>query len=290
MRSKARLIRVTFLLFSTACFTAAFSGCSAAEEATELEEPLCFGFLERKLFEVWRDIAERQGRMPKDAPGIKFEELSLPTRDDRRLYGYMSYASGSSSRTLPAVLIAPGNAMLADQLSEFAAYFARRGMTAYVFDYRGYGGSTGRPFARAIIDDYKSILDTISDDHPSYFIYAMSFGGIVVLNALADTAQPDSLVLDGVPSALPWYAFCPDSLDPIANLDAAPEQTLVLVGKGDPVVPPEQSKDLLEEGSSRGFQHEILEGFSHPGLDSESVTQERLEHVYDYFDPTAARE
>lgn len=175
--------------------------------------------------------------------------------------------------------------MLADQLYSVAAFFAYRSQTAYIFDYRGYGDSEGSPYSRAIVDDYRVLLAFIRGaGHPHIVVYAMSFGGIVTLAALRDAHRIDALVLDGVPSKLPWFAMCPDSLDPISNIGGAPRRTLVLSGTVDPVIAPEESYELRVAAIKHHMQARVLEGFSHPGLDERRQDQERLEIVFEFLD------
>ena len=111
----------------------------------------------------------------------------------------------------------------------------------------------------------------------------MSFGGIISLVALADAQSPAALVLDGVPSKLPWYAFCPDWLNPVNALEHAPEQTLVISGTDDPVVSPGQMAALRERAGKLGMQSRVVEGFSHPGIDGPETTLRRLALVRDFL-------
>ena len=276
-KSLSRFLFLYLLVLTSACTL-------HAGDSTQLERPLCWGWLEASLFDAWRDVAHRYGRPDKDVEDITFQDHALFAGDSTQLYGYRAFAKTARPDSQPAILIAPGNAMLADQLYRFAAYFARRGMTAYIFDYRGYGGSGGTPYSNAIIHDYREILSVVANEaHAQVYVYAMSFGGIVVLAALADAEQPAALVLDGVPSKLPWYAFCPDWLDPVISIEHASARTLVISGTDDPVLPPSDMADLFKKARERGMQAVLLEGFSHPGLDEREKTAQRLAVVEEFL-------
>jgi uncharacterized protein len=174
--------------------------------------------------------------------------------------------------------------MLADQLYEFAVFFALHGLTAYIFDYRGYGGSAGAPSSSALVKDFREILARVAGKrHPELSVYALSFGGVVALAALAEAKPPDALVLDGVPSTLPWFAFCPDWLDPVATIAHAPERTLVISGAADPVVPPDQMASLRARAEELGMASRLVEGFSHPGIDDPATTLRRLALVREFL-------
>jgi uncharacterized protein len=280
----AKQLYCAFLLSLISLALVCFACSAVAEDAPNLEKPLCWGWVERSLFDTWRQIANKNSRPNKTALGIIFQEQTLTTPDQKQLYGYRAYAETAVPEQQDAIVIAPGNAMLADQIYEFAAYFAGRGMVAYVFDYRGYGGSTGIPYANAMIDDYRRIFSFVSErGHGKTNIYALSFGGIVTLAALRNAKPPVALVLDGVPSKLPWYAFCPDWLDPLVTLKNAPKRTLVISGTKDPVVPPNEMASLRGEALELGMKAELLDGFSHPGLDPSSWKTKRLGFVAEFF-------
>jgi pimeloyl-ACP methyl ester carboxylesterase len=257
---------------------------AVAQDSSNLDEPLCPAWIERLLFDSYRNVANQQGRPQKSWPGVTFEEQSFSAYDGTEIYGYRAFAEAQEPERQPALIIVPGNAMLADQLYAFAAYFARHDFTAYIFDYRGYGGSAGVPQSHALIKDYREILSLVANhDHAGVYVYAMSFGGIISLVALADTESPAALVLDGVPSKLPWYAFCPAWLNPVNTLEHAPKQTLVVSGTVDPVVSPAQMAPLRERAGELGMQSRVVEGFSHPGIDDPQTTLRRLELVRDFL-------
>jgi alpha/beta superfamily hydrolase len=274
-----RLQAMTALLILMVC-----SPLALAQDRSSLDEPLCPSWIERILFDSYRNLASQQGRPQKSWPGVIFEEQSFLAQDGTEIYGYRAFAEWQQPQQQPAIVVVPGNAMLADQLYSFAAYFALQDFTAYIFDYRGYGGSAGIPRSHALIKDYREILSLVDGkEHVDVHIYAMSFGGIISLVALADANAPAALVLDGVPSNLPWYAFCPSWLNPVSTLEHAPEQTLVVSGTDDPVISPDQMASLRERAQELGMESRVVAHFSHPGLDNPDTTLQRLRLVSDFF-------
>jgi uncharacterized protein len=260
------------------------SPLAIAQSVSSLNEPLCPAWIERLLFGSYRSVANQGGRPHKSRPGVIFEEQSFRAQDGTEIYGYRAFADSQAPERQPAVVIVLGNAMLADQLYEFAAWFALEGFTAYIFDYRGYGGSAGVPTSNALVKDFREILALVGGkNHPELSVYAMSFGGVISLVALADAKPPDALVLDGVPSSLPWYAFCPAWLNPVETLSHAPERTLVISGTADPVVSPAQMAPLRARAEELGMQSRVVEGFSHPGIDDSATTLRRLALVRDFL-------
>jgi alpha-beta hydrolase superfamily lysophospholipase len=255
-----------------------------AQDRSSLDQPLCPAWIERLLFGSYRSAAQQGGRPHKSWPGVTFEDQRFSAQDGTEIHGYRAFAPGAQPGQQPAVIIVPGNAMLADQLYPFAASFALEGFIAYIFDYRGYGGSAGEPHSHTLVKDYREILARVADKgHAGLSVYAMSFGGVIALAALADAKPPDALVLDGVPSSLPWYAFCPDWLDPVETLAHAPKRTLVLSGTADPVVSAREMAPLREKAGALGMASRLVEGFSHPGIDDPATTLRRLALVRDFL-------
>jgi dienelactone hydrolase len=260
------------------------SSLAVAQDPSSLDEPLCPAWIERLLFGSYSNVANQGGRPQKSRPGVTFEEQSFLAQDGTEIYGYRAFAEAQAPQRQPAVVIVLGNAMLADQLHDFAAWFALEGFTAYIFDYRGYGGSAGVPTSNVLVKDFREILARVGGKgHPELSVYALSFGGVISLVALADAPPPDTLVLDGVPSSLPWYAFCPDWLNPVETIAHAPARTLVISGTADPVVPPDQMASLRKRAEELGMESWLVEGFSHPGIDDPETTLRRLALVRDFL-------
>src|SRR4026209_765975 len=70
----------------------------------------------------------------------RVERLKFATRDGLTLAGYKLAAVNPTAY----LLVAQGNAMLADQLIADLQTFRDRGWDVYIYDYRGYGQSQGR--------------------------------------------------------------------------------------------------------------------------------------------------
>lgn len=148
---------------------------AVAQDGSNLHGPLCPAWIEGLLFDSYRNLASQQGRPQKSWPGVAFEEQTFSAQDGTEIYGYRAFADAEEPERQPALVIVPGNAMLADQLYPFAAYFALHGFTAYIFDYRGYGGSGGVPQSHALVKDFREVLALVAGkDHPELSVYALS--------------------------------------------------------------------------------------------------------------------
>jgi alpha/beta superfamily hydrolase len=268
------------------------TACASAEQGEktmDLEQSVC-GLKEPLLFWLWSsqagnpDINRLRG-LPNAEP------ISFRTDDNRLLRGYRLMAGANSKQPYSAkpegyLLVLQGNAMLADQiLGEFRAY-ADAGYDVYIYDYRGYGHSEGRRRLKAIVNDYRAILSSLNaGDYDKKLVYALSLGGIILLNALAPEIPLDRVVIDSTPSRLSDYG-CPASYDPINHLPSDCRNFMFIAGQQDRVVNPSMSRDMRELARQRGAQ--ILEDsqFSHPFMDLNwSVHQRRMRLIQDYLVP-----
>ena len=159
--------------------------------------------------------------------------------------------------------------MLADQLLGEIAPLTADGRDVYIFDYRGYGASEGRPRLKAIVADYVQIAAALAASRggPASF-YGISFGGIVLSNAVAAGAQYSRLVIDSSPARVSSFG-CPKRYDPVENLPADAAGILLVRGERDAVVPPAATRELADLVQSRGGQVVSGRDFAHPFMDSE---------------------
>ena len=124
------------------------------------DEAVCGFWTERLLSALYHFAAGRPDmERVQGIPGV--ERVSFITKDARRLGGYKLRANADAGRQPRGyLLIAQGNAMLADQIAGEFRFFQADGFDVYVYDYRGYGISEGRSRFFAIRSDYIEIIDS----------------------------------------------------------------------------------------------------------------------------------
>lgn len=268
------------------------TACASAEQGEktmELEQSVC-GLKEPLLFWLWNSQAGNPDtNRLRGLPNA--EHISFRTDDHRLLRGYRLMAGANSKQAYSDkpkgyLLVLQGNAMLADQiLGEFRGY-ADAGYDVYIYDYRGYGHSEGKRRLKAIVHDYRAILASLNaGNYDKKLVYALSLGGIILLDALTPEISLDRVVIDSTPSRLSDYG-CPASYDPINHLPDDCRNIMFIVGQQDRVVSPSMSRDMRELARQRGAQ--ILEDsqFSHPFMDLNwSVHQRRMRLIQDYLVP-----
>lgn len=276
--------RIYFYLLLSSLLTAC---ASAGQGEKTMEQSVC-GFKEPLLFWLWSSQAGNPDiNRLRGLPNA--EQISFRTDDGRQLRGYRLIAGTNSkqphdSKPKGYLLVLQGNAMLADQiLGEFRAY-ADAGYDVYIYDYRGYGHSEGKRRLKAIVHDYRAILASLNaGNYDEKLVYAMSLGGIILLDALTAEIQLDRVVIDSSPSRLSDYG-CPASYDPINHLPNNCSNFMFIVGQQDRVVNPSMSQDMLELARQRGAQIVKDSQFSHPFMDLNwSVHQRRMRLIEKYL-------
>ena len=260
------------------------SSCASTATDLQLERSLC-GFKEPAVFWLWSKAAGRP-----DASRISdienLEEIAITSKDRRTLRGYKLKAHSLEDRTAAAkgyLLIAQGNAMLADQIIGSFQDYASAGYDVYLFDYRGYGRSAGKRRLKAILSDYDEIIDHLDSlPYSRRLFYGMSFGGIVLLDALQGRLRPARLVIDSTPSRLSDYG-CPETHDPLNNLPEDCSRLMLLVGGKDRVVTPSMSKALVDEARRRGATLLQDPELGHPFMDSKQRLHRQRMHAVRSF-------
>ena len=248
------------------------------------DEAVCGFWTERLLSALYHLVAGRPDmERVQGIPGV--ERVSFITKDARRLGGYKLRAYPDAGRQPRGyLLIAQGNAMLADQVAGEFRFLQADGLDVYVYDYRGYGISEGRSRFFAIRSDYVEIIEQLNRaGYASRFLYGMSLGGVFMLNAIGAEVDHDAALIDSPPSRISSYG-CPPQYDPVANLPEDGARLGFIFGHRDTVVPPGAWHELSEAARARGAVVLEREEFAHPLMDRDlSARRARFELVRAFF-------
>ena len=188
--------------------------------------------------------------------GLASRDLEIRTEDGQLLHGWWIAARAPS---LGHLLLCHGNAGNVGDRVAHAAVLSAAGFDVVLFDYRGYGRSTGRPSEEGTYRDARAARSALLDQpevEPSRVLYlGESLGGAVAL-ALALEASPMGLVLQSTftsvrDMARVHYPFLPRAVVPDAypTLERITElrtPLLVLHGECDDIVPASHGRALLE--------------------------------------------
>ena len=249
-------------------------------KSTPIERSVCSAFLEPMIFEFWKSVAG-QANPGKALSFSNVEEASFVTTDSREIRGFKISAIDNKPRGY--ILFSQGNAMLADQI--IPAFASNRSLPGfhilnlydfYVYDYRGYGLSEGKPRLQAIVNDYKQLTNFLnSQGYERKLLYGISFGGITLINSIGSGTAFDRFVIDSTPSRIGYG--CPKRYDPIENLPHDCSKILVISGEQDQIVPKSRQKELMEIAQKRGATILNRSDFNHPFQDRNPyIREERL--------------
>ncbi len=188
--------------------------------------------------------------------GLAYRDLEFATADGERLHGWWV------QRRAPAlghVLLCHGNAGNVGDRVLHAAVLTAVGFDVLVFDYRGYGHSSGRPGEQGTYRDARAalacLLDQVEVDASRVLYFGESLGAAVVLE-LAIEHPPAGVVLLSAFTSIrdmgrEHYGLIPTALVPDAypSLRLIPKlraPVLVLHGEDDAIVPAEHAEALFE--------------------------------------------
>jgi len=247
------------------------------------EQAICNRLLEPLAFWMWSRAAGTPQVRDEELPrGV--ERIEFTTGDHRALRGYRITASSPKKGYL---LVAQGNATLAERLLAHLGEYAAAGYSVYVYDYRGYAASEGRRRLQAIIEDYREIYSALGRSEPGErLLYGMSFGGIVLLNLIGTGVAFDRAVIDSTPARISSFG-CPQRTDPVANLPEDASRMLFISGARDQVVPAEDSAEMLDTAAARGARAVKSPDFDHPFMDHDPrVRAERQQLIRSFLLPT----
>jgi len=151
-----------------------------------------FIFLEQKsLYHPYKEIPQTPANL-----GIAYEEINFKTADGKLLNGWFVPAKDAKA----TVLYCHGNAGNIYHRLHKVKFFHEMGVNFFIFDYRGYGKSTGKPSEKGLYKDAQAAYDYIisrSDvDRNKIVVYGKSLGGPVAAD-LCLHRKASALILEG---------------------------------------------------------------------------------------------
>ena len=137
-----------------------------------------------------------------DSAGLAYESVELETADGERLYGWYIPAPDAKA----TVLFFHGNAGSISNRMGYLTMFHRLGYNTFIFDYRGYGESSGRPTEQGTYRDAMAAWQYITEKKAispsSIVLFGESLGGAVA-SWLAVREKPGLLVLASAFTSVP---------------------------------------------------------------------------------------
>ncbi len=246
---------------------------------SDREVAVCGWMREPLAFWLWHRFAGAPDEQ-RLAGVTNVEPIRFRTRDGTELAGYKLVAAQPKG----CILVAQGNAMLADHLVADLQPFRDLGFDVYIYDYRGYGLSAGKSRLAAIVTDYTEIVtDLHTRGYQRLLLYGISIGGVMLLNAVGESALYTALVVDSSPARISTFG-CPESYDPVTHLPQDSSRVMIVSGERDRVVTPRQMDELLQVAGSRGAVILRDPDFAHPYQDaSPEMHRRRQRAIAEFF-------
>jgi pimeloyl-ACP methyl ester carboxylesterase len=179
--------------------------------------------------------------------GLKFEEVRITTADRVDLHGWFVGAPAGA----PAVLLCHGNAGNIAHRLDWLETFCGMGCAMLLFDYRGFGQSSGTPTERGTYLDARAAWDCLTNTKGfsprSIVIVGESLGGPIAAHLAKDVA-PAALILVSTFTSVPdlagsLYWFLPVRLlsrfqyPTAAYVARVQAPTLVIHSRDDEMIP-----------------------------------------------------
>ena len=204
-------------------------------------------------------------RRPADL-GIPFDDVYFMTEDGHLLNGWFIPAptgkSAGDPRNHDTTLIwFHGNAgNIGHRVDDLALFHHLLGVNIFIFDYRGYGSSQGKPSERGVYLDSRAALAYLGgrgDVDPGRLVYYGRSLGAAVAVELALHRAPEGMALYSPFTSLAdmgaaLYTFSPvrllagNRLDSLNRIGRYHGPLLVMHGEADEIIPIEQGRALYE--------------------------------------------
>ena len=231
--------------------------------------------------------------------GLAFDDVELQTADGERLHGWWL----PHDQARGTLLFFHGNAGNISHRLESLQIFHELGLNVLIFDYRGYGLSSGRPSEQGVYEDARTawrwLIEDAEVDAASVLLFGRSMGGAVAARLASEVSAAGLIVESSFSSivdiASEYYGWLPVRWltriqFPTAEWVAEAEvPVLVVHSLDDEIVRFEHARRILEAAGERGQLLEI-EGDHNTGfLRSRAAYQAGLERFMSVLNLRPAR-
>ncbi len=213
--------------------------------------------------------------------GLKYHPFTLTTKDGETLAAWKIPAIGEK---IASVVHFHGNGQNMTSHFAFVAWLAYYGYDVVVFDYRGYGSSTGTPNREGLVEDGRTVLTYLDKLNMPFFIVAQSLGGAVAIPSIVKgrARHLRAIAIESSFGAyrrlarkklgqlwLTWPLQYPLSLLVSSGLDSETYATkivtpaVVIHGDADQIIPIEEGKSIYDALNSKPKFFWLLRGAGH---------------------------
>jgi hypothetical protein len=209
-------------------------------------------FLQAKL--LYYPQRELEGS-PADA-GMTFEDVHFHSADGVKLHGWFIPAKDERA----VVLFCHGNAGNISHRIDFAKLLHRLGLSVFLFDYRGYGNSEGKPDEEGTYRDaeaaWEHLVQARKIDPSRVIVQGRSLGGSVAAH-LATSRRPAGLIVESTFTSMPDLAaklypwlparwMCRFKYETVNDIRRVNCPVLVVHGRNDSLIPFSHGRAVFE--------------------------------------------
>lgn len=202
-------------------------------------------------------------------------DVQLTTADGNTLRGWLLNGNKGHRRNEgkpPLVLYFPGNSLNRLERLDDLREVASRGFDVLIFDYRGYGDSTGSPGESALSDDAMLVWnfahDALGYAEDRTVVFGESLGGAVALSMWSKTnakpPEPAAVILNStfasMPQTVQWHYPCfpfqfllLDRWPSIERIGRVQAQLIVFHGTDDTMIPVAHGRNLAQSSLHARF-------------------------------------
>jgi pimeloyl-ACP methyl ester carboxylesterase len=208
--------------------------------------------------------------------GLRCEDVAFQAEDGTGLHAW--WIRSPRQPAVAHVLLAHGNAGNIGDRVQQARLLVDAGLDVFVFDYRGYGRSEGRPDVEGTYRDTRAARGALlrqEDVDPRRVVYLGESIGAALALAVAIEAPPMGLVLQAAFTSVRdmgrlHYPFVPTAMVPdvypnLRRIGLLRTPLLIVHGDRDEIVPVDHGRRLFE-GAPEPKRLEIVRGAGHNDL------------------------
>ncbi len=195
---------------------------------------------------------------PTDA-GLRYEEVFFKTRDNLELNGWFIPAQDARG----SLLFCHGNAGNISHRITMIEMFNKLKLDVFIFDYRGYGRSEGKPSEEGLYQDalaaYQYLRQREDINRDAIIIYGKSLGANIAIDLASEVKAAALIAESGFTSAyemarrifpyLPVRWLITVKYDAINKIKKIPIPKLIIHSKDDEIVPFRFGRRLFEAAS-----------------------------------------
>ncbi len=241
---------------------------------------VCLYLFQSRLIYI-PNIAGTNSKADPSLLGLRYEDVNFQTADGVELNGWFIPAPEARA----VLLFMHGNAGNITHRLDSIALFNRLGLSVFIFDYRGYGKSAGRPTEQGTYDDATAAWQYLTQDRrlapENIVIFGRSLGAAIAAE-LASRTEPAALIIESpftsvadVAADLYWFfpvrALVRIHYDTRSSLEKISCPLLVIHSMNDEIIPVAHGRRLFAEAREPKDYLELAGGHNDGFMVSETI-------------------